>query len=101
VKLENGLTEEEKKRNFFYLLNKDMVIKMGEENSFLVKNAFKQNPPLCSCKKVADTVIFPCRHIATCFECFKERKFRLCPYSGCGKKIEERVRLIDIYRPAY
>ena len=20
---------------------------------------------------------------------------------GCGKKIEERVRLIDIYRPAY
>ena len=99
MKLKNELTKE-KKMNFFYLLKKDMEIKMGEENSFLVKNTFKQNPPLCSCKKVADTVIFPCLHIATCFECFKDKKYEKCPFSGCGKKVKEITRLIDIYRPA-
>ena len=74
-----------------------MEIKIGEHNSFYIQKTFKKPLFLCSCKKIVDGVILPCLHSPNCYSCLREKKIKQCPQ--CNENVDEKVRLIDIYRP--
>lgn len=97
MKLENAQDNNLNKNNFLYLLYNDMELKIGEENSFVVKKTFRSNFPLCSCSRKAqgEFAVFPCTHFV-CGDCGKNLK-KNCPQ--CKKPVENKVLLVDIYQP--
>jgi len=73
------------------------VFRIGEIDQFLIKDVYKEKIPICACKKsAADSVAFPCQHIFACYECAEKKK----KCEVCKGKIEESIKIIDIYKPA-